>query len=231
MDKSYIFTNSVIYEGGICMKFKGVLSGVNKHFYDNLWLYLITILFIATGMIVGLYCVKYMQDMDRNSLITYITSISGSSSGETMATRNIFLSALKNNLPIIIGLWILGLTIVGAPIILLINVYKGFSLGFTFSFFIYGLKQKGILLAILGVLPQNIIYIPCIIFLSVIALQYSIVGAKEKFSKKYIPNSQENVRNYSMIFLLTTGVMTIGFLVETFLTPALIRVVLRGVGA
>lgn len=213
------------------MKFKGILNGVNKHFYDNLWLYLITILFIATGMIVGLYCVKYMQDVDRNSLISYIKSISGSSSSEIMATKNIFFSALKNNLPLIIGLWILGLTIVGGPIILLLCVYKGFSLGFTFSFFIYGLKQRGILLAILGVLPQNIIYIPCIIFLSVVALKYSIGGIREKFSKKYISNSQENVKSYSFIFLLTTGVMSIGFLVETLLTPALIKLVLRGLGA
>lgn len=213
------------------MKFKGVLNGINKHFYDNLFLYLITILFIATGMIVGLYCVKYMQDVDKSSLISYITSISTSSSSEIMDAPKIFWGAVKNNLPMIIGLWILGLTFVGAPIILLINLYKGFSLGFTFSFFIYALKERGILLAILGVLPQNIIYIPCIIFLSVISLHFSIIGIKEKFSKKYTPNSQSNVRNYTMIFLLTTCLMGIGFFIEAFITPAFLKVVLKGLGA
>lgn len=213
------------------MTFKGFFNGVNKHFYDNLGLYLVTILFLATGMIVGLYCVKYMQDMDRNSLVSYITSIGTSSNKEIMVSKDIFFNAVKNNLPFIIGLWILGLTFIGSPIILLINLYKGFSLGFTFSFFIYGLKQRGILLSILGVLPQNIIYIPCIIFLSVIALQYSIIGIKEKFSKKYIPNSQDNVRNYSAMYIMITGIMVIGFLIETFLTPNLIMLVLKGVGA
>lgn len=213
------------------MKFKGVLNGINKHFYDNLFLYLITILFIATGMIVGLYCVKYMQDVDRSSLISYITSISTSSSSEIMDAPKIFWGAVKNNLPIIIGLWILGLTFIGGPIILLINLYKGFSLGFTFSFFIYALKERGILLAILGVLPQNIIYIPCIIFLSVISLHFSIIGIKEKFSKKYISNSQSNVRNYTMIFLLTSCIMGMGFFIEAFITPALLKVVLKGLGA
>ena len=213
------------------MKFKGIFHGANKHFNDNLGYYLITILFLATGMIVGLYCVKYMQDVDKGSLINYITATSTSPNGEIMATTRIFINALKNNIPIIIGLWILGLTFIGAPIVLLINLYKGFSLGFTFSFFIYALKQRGIILALLGVLPQNIIYVPCIIFLSVIALKGSVAGVKEKFSKKYAGNSYTNVRNYTMIYVITTVVMAAGFLIETFLTPTFINMVLKGIGA
>lgn len=213
------------------MKFKGIFHGANKHFNDNLGYYLITILFLATGMIVGLYCVKYMQDVDKGSLINYITAMSTSPNGEIMATTRIFINALKNNIPIIIGLWILGLTFIGAPIVLLINLYKGFSLGFTFSFFIYALKQRGIILALLGVLPQNIIYVPCIIFLSVIALKGSVAGVKEKFSKKYAGSSYTNVRNYTMIYVITTVVMAAGFLIETFLTPVFINMVLKGIGA
>ncbi|WP_040194820.1 stage II sporulation protein M [Clostridium culturomicium] len=213
------------------MKFKGIFDGANKHFNDNLGYYLLTILFMATGMIVGLYCVKYMQDVDKGSLINYITTISTSSNGEIMATTKIFINTLKNNLPIIIGLWILGLTFIGAPIVLLVNLYKGFSLGFTFSFFIYALKQKGIILALLGVLPQNLIYVPCIIFLSVIALKGSVAGVKEKFSKKYVNSSYTDVRNYTMIYVVTSMIMASGFLIETFLTPVFINMVLKGIGA
>lgn len=213
------------------MKFKGIFDGANKHFNDNLGYYLLTILFMATGMIVGLYCVKYMQDVDKGSLINYITTISTSSNGEIMATTKIFINTLKNNLPIIIGLWILGLTFIGAPIVLLVNLYKGFSLGFTFSFFIYALKQKGIILALLGVLPQNLIYVPCIIFLSVIALKGSVAGIKEKFGKKYVNSSYTDVRNYTMIYVVTSMIMASGFLIETFLTPVFINMVLKGIGA
>lgn len=213
------------------MKFKGIYSWINKHFNDNLGYYLLSILFLATGMIIGLYCVKYMQDVDKGSLISYITAISKSSNVGNMSAAKIFINTLWNNIPIIIGLWILGLTFIGAPIVLFINLYKGFSLGFTFSFFIYGLKQRGILLALLGVLPQNLIYIPCIVFLSVIAIKGSVIGIKEKFSKKYIGNSYTNVRSYTMIFVVTTVIMAIGFFIETFLTPIFINVVLKGAGA
>ncbi|MEG1256361.1 stage II sporulation protein M [Clostridium sp.] len=208
------------------MTFRSLLDGFNKHFYENIWLYLITILFMATGMIVGLYCVKYMGDVDKNTLINYITALSSSSA----SNKEVLIGTLKNNLPFIIGFWFLGLTIVGAPVIILLNIYKGFSLGFTFSFFIYGLKERGLLLAILGVLPQNIIYIPCLIFLSVLALQFSIGSVKEKFSKRFVSRTNSSVRMYTIIFVVTTGVMFIGFLFEAFLTQELVKFALKGLG-
>jgi len=203
---------------------------MNIYIYENIWMYLLTILFIATGMILGLYCVKYMGDVDKSTLINYITAFGSSSTLDGLSNKEILMGTLKNNIPIIIGFWFLGLTVVGLPIIILINIYKGFSLGFTFSFFIYGLKEKGLLLSLLGVLPQNLIYIPCLIFLSVLSIEFSIGIVKEKFTKKYSPNTG-SVRNYTMMFLIVTGVMFIGFLFESFITPILINFALKGLGA
>ncbi|HBL06831.1 MULTISPECIES: stage II sporulation protein M [unclassified Clostridium] len=212
------------------MTLRSIIDSFNKHFYENIWMYLLTILFIATGMILGLYCVKYMGDVDKSTLINYITAFGSSSTLDGLSNKEILMGTLKNNIPIIIGFWFLGLTVVGLPIIILINIYKGFSLGFTFSFFIYGLKEKGLLLSLLGVLPQNLIYIPCLIFLSVLSIEFSIGIVKEKFTKKYSPNTG-SVKNYTMMFLIVTGVMFIGFLFESFITPILINFALKGLGA
>lgn len=213
------------------MTFRSLIDNFNKHFYENIWMYLLTILFMATGMILGLYCVKYMGDVDKNTLINYITAFGSSSTLDGLSNKQILMGTLKNNLPIIFGFWFLGLTVVGLPIIILLNIYKGFSLGFTFSFFIYGLKEKGLLLSLLGVLPQNLIYIPCLIFLSVISIEFSIGIVKEKFTKKYSPTGNGSVRNYTMMFLIITGVMFIGFFFESFITPLLINFSLKGLGA
>ncbi len=212
------------------MTLRSIIDSFNKHFYENIWMYLLTILFIATGMILGLYCVKYMGDVDKSTLINYITAFGSSSTLDGLSNKEILMGTLKNNIPIIIGFWFLGLTVVGLPIIILINIYKGFSLGFTFSFFIYGLKEKGLLLSLLGVLPQNLIYIPCLIFLSVLSIEFSIGIVKEKFTKKYSPNTG-SVKNYTMMFLIVTGVMFIGFLFESFITPILINFAIKGLGA
>ncbi len=213
------------------MTFRSLIDGFNKHFYENIWMYLLTILFIATGMILGLYCVKYMGDVDKGTLINYITALSSTSAIDGLSNKEILMGTIKNNLPFIFGFWFLGLTVVGLPVIILINIYKGFSLGFTFSFFIYGLKERGLLLAVLGLLPQNLIYIPCIIFLSVQSIQFSVGIVKEKFTKRAAPGTSGSVKNYSITFLIVTGIMFIGFLFETFLTPVLINFALKGIGA
>lgn len=210
------------------MTFRSVVDNFNRHFNDHIWYYLISILFLATGMILGLYCVKYMGDTDRQTLINYIGNLNSSAALSGVSNNIIFWGTLKNNLPLIIGFWILGITIVGAPLIILLDIYKGFSLGFTFSFFIYGLKQRGLLLSVLGVLPQNIIYIPCIILLSVFSLQYSVGMIKEKFNVGRVSIEDGNVKKYSMIFLIITAVMVIGFFIEGYVTPSLVRFALKG---
>lgn len=210
------------------MKLKGVVDGFSKHFNENLWYYLVSILFVATGMILGLYCVKYMGAAERDTLINYIGSLNSSAAIAGVANKTVLFGAIKNNLPLMIALWICGITIVGVPIILLINAYKGFTLGFTFSFFIYGLKQKGILLALLGALPQNIIYIPCFIILSVFSMQYSVGIIKEKFNIGRVSVEDTNIKTYTMLFIIVSAFMVIGFLIEGFVTPSLVKFALKG---
>lgn len=209
------------------MAIKNYIEGINKHFNDHLLYYLVSILFMATGVILGLYCVKYMGMGDKDTLIKYITSINTSGQLDGVMPANIFIGALKNNMPLIIGYWVLGLTMVGMPIILILNIYKGFSLGFTCSFFIYGLKGKGVALALLGVVPQNIIYVPCFIFLSVISLEYSMGMIKEKLNigKKY--QEPMSLKSYSVTVVIILVIMMAGFFLETFLSPWILRAVLK----
>lgn len=211
------------------MTLKGVIDGINRHINDNLWYYLISILFMATGIILGLYCVKYMGDTDRETLLSYISSLNSSNALGSLSNKAVFIGTLKNNLPVILGFWVLGLTIVGTPFILFLDIYKGFTLGFTFSFFIYGLKQKGILLSILGILPQNIVYIPCVLLLSVFAMEYSIGIIKDKFHIGRSYGDSLSIRTYTMVFTMVAVIMMSGFLIEAYITPALVRLALRGI--
>lgn len=213
------------------MTFRNIIDNFNKHFRDNFWMYLITILFLCTGIILGIYSVKYMSEGDKSSLINYITSLSNSTTLESTNNKAIFFEAIKSNMPILIGYWFLGLTIFGIPVILILNIFKGFSIGFTFSFFIYGLENKGVLLAILGVLPQNIIYIPCIILASVLSIQFSLNILKDKISKNHKGSREGNISTYSLTFLCFTIIMSMGFLFEAFLTPSLIKFALKSLGA
>ncbi|HEY8892463.1 MAG TPA: stage II sporulation protein M [Clostridium sp.] len=208
-----------------------LVSNINKHIQKNFWLYIISILCVFTGIILGIYSVKYMGEFERNDLVNYLTNFIDPTNTSGISYKLIFLQSIKNNLPVIIFLWFLGLTIVGIPVILIIDLLKGFTVGFTFSFMISGLGKSGIGIAILGVLPQNIIYIPCIIFASVVSMEFSIMLLKNKFNKQWTSSLSSRLIYYSVIFIVLIIFLFIGIVIESYIAPYFVKNLINNLGS
>ena len=208
-----------------------IMSNINKHIQQNFWLYIISILCIFTGIILGIYSVKYMGEYERNNLVNYLMNFVEPSNTNGVSYKLILLQSIKNNLPVIIFLWFLGLTIVGIPIIIIINLLKGFTVGFTFSFMISGLGKSGVGIAILGVLPQNLIYIPCIIFASVVSMEFSILILKSKFSKQWTSSISSRIIYYSLIFIVIIIILFVGIIIESYIAPHFVKKLISNLGS
>ncbi|MBZ9635899.1 stage II sporulation protein M [Clostridium sp. FP1] len=208
-----------------------LISNINKHIQENFWLYIISILCVFTGIILGIYSVKYMGEIEQNDLVNYLMNFIDPSNTSGISYKLIFFQSLKNNLPVIIFLWFLGLTIVGIPIIIIIDLLKGFTVGFTFSFMISGLGKSGIGIAVLGVLPQNLIYIPCIIFASVVSMEFSIMLLKDKFNKQWTSSISSRIIYYSVIFIVLIAFLFIGIIIESYIAPYFIKNLINGLGS
>ncbi|WP_298841109.1 stage II sporulation protein M [Clostridium sp.] len=213
------------------MSSNALISNVNKHIQENHWLYIISILCIFTGIILGIYSVKYMGEVERNDLVNYLTNFIDPLNSSGISYKLIFFQSIKNNLPVIVLLWFLGLTIVGLPIIVIIDLLKGFTVGFTFSFMISGLGKSGIGIAILGVLPQNLIYIPCIIFASVISMEFSIMLLKNKFNKQWTSSVSSRIIYYSVIFIIIIAFLFIGIIIESYIAPYFVKNLINNLGS
>lgn len=208
-----------------------LISNINKHIQENYWLYIISILCVFTGIILGIYSVKYMGEFERNDLVNYLVNFTDPSNTSGISYKLIFFQSIKNNLPVIIFLWFLGLTIIGLPIIIIIDLLKGFTVGFTFSFMISGLGKSGIGIAILGVLPQNIVYIPCIIFASVVSMEFSIMLLKNKFNKQWTSSISSRIIYYSVIFIVIIVFLFIGIIIESYIAPYFIKNLINNLGS
>jgi len=208
-----------------------LISNINKHIQENFWLYIISILCVFTGIILGIYSVKYMGTIERNDLVDYLMNFIDPSNTAGISYKAIFLQSIKNNLPVIIFLWFLGLTIVGIPIIIVIDLLKGFTIGFTFSFMISGLGKSGIGIAMIGVLPQNLIYIPCIIFASVVSMEFSIMLLKNKFSKQWTSSISSRIIYYSVIFIIIIILLFIGIVIESYIAPYFVKNLIKNIGS
>ena len=155
------------------------LNLINRHIKNNFWLYIITLICFFTGIVIGIYSVRYMGGFEKSDLLSYLKNFTKVVDSGNVNYKSIFLETLKNNVPLILMVWFLGLTMIGIPVILIIDIIKGFTIGFTMSFVIGSMGIKGIWFSLLGVLPQNIIYIPCILFSSVLAMEFSLMLFKE----------------------------------------------------
>lgn len=194
---------------------------IKRHIMENIWLYILSSVCICTGMVIGIYSVKYLDGTTKNELINYISSFSASRVNSTISMKDLFLTAIKNNLFLIIGIWFLGLTMIGLPIILVFQAIKGFTLGFTFSFLTNVIGTKGIGLAFLGILPQNLIYIPLLLFASVMAMQFSISIVKDNALHKN--GVIKGISRYTVMFVFVGVIMNIGFIIEAVITPNLLK--------
>ena len=83
----------------------------------------------------------------------------------------------------------------------------------------------GLMLAVSSLVPQNIIYILCIVAISIIALSLSTLKFKEKFIKKMpIKNLLLN-KGGTNILLIILCIFIIGMIIEAYLSPNLIKLV------
>lgn len=125
----------------------------------------------------------------------------------------------------ILIVWLLGISIIGMPIVLFMYFSKFFVIGFSVSSIIKNYGTKGCLLSFSYIFPHQIIYIIIYITLTVYSVKMSIklistIVKKDKMDFKPIINK------YLLILLLSIGVSFLSLLFEVFVTPKFINLIL-----
>ena len=180
-----------------CSKIKEITF---KYVKNNSKEYILTILIFLIGLFVGIMFVNNYNEDKINIISNYINQfINTFKQTEQIDRSTLFMSSIRNNIVLTIGLWIAGTTIIGMPVVLGIILYRGFCLGTTISSIsiVLGIK-KGILFCLFALLLQNIFFIPAIITMGVssIKLYKSIIADRRK------ENFKLQVFSHTMISLL-----------------------------
>lgn len=188
---------------------------------SNIFL-IIAVVFFLTGIILGVNSVSYTKGniVDLNSyfkeLFTFVSS-------RDISYKEIFLSSILSNLLIFMIIFVLGNWAIGSPFICLVLLLKGYMIGYTFTVFIQMFAIKGLCMALVGIVPQNLIYIPCFIILSAIASSHSYDKLKNKVQKI---NKTEFINDYINLSLAIVVPIVVGIILETFLLPNILKIVI-----
>ncbi len=189
----------------------------------KMYLFLVVILLI--GIISGSVFITILDEHDKVTVINQIKSFFS----KVQANEINYISALKNsltsNLIYIVLIWLLGISVIGIPIIMFIVFIKGFIIGFSIAAIIITYNTVGIIGAFAYIFPHMIISSFIIIIMGCYALYLSFNIFWSVIQRKSL--SFKNIINrYCVIMLISIIIMIISSLIEVFLSPYLIKIFL-----
>ena len=191
-------------------KFRDVIL---NDIYNNLRLYVIVAIIFVIGIVAGVIFINNINEIQKGEIGEYINKFVTSLKGNYEINKGELLkSSLLENLKLVLGMWFIGSTVIGIPIVLGIVIYRGFCIGYTISSVITILgTQKGIIFFLITIFIQNIIIIPVLIFLAVsgMKLYKSIMKDKRRENIKIEIVRHTIMSIISFIFLILASLIEV----------------------
>ncbi|KNF07421.1 stage II sporulation protein M [Gottschalkia purinilytica] len=199
-----------------------ITENLKKHIRDNIILYFILVLSLMIGIASGAITINMLNPTQKKELIDFLNSFFRVLN--TNIDNSVLLKhSLENNIYIFLIVLILGISIIGGPLILGVVLLRGFIIGFTVGFLVKEVGMKGVLFSTLVIVPQNIFIIPWILIASAISLCFSLRIIKNKFNKSIKINLLNEMLRYSFIMTILSVLLVIGSFVESYITPMFMK--------
>jgi stage II sporulation protein M len=209
------------------MKKRLYQSNAASYFREHSSIFLFIIVLFFMGVIFGAIVVNSMSFTQKEDLFYYLSQFFGQISVEKAAeNKDLFLQSFFHNSKFIGLIWILGISIIGLPVILILLFLKGMVVGFTVGFLVSQMGWKGFSLAIASVLPQNLIIIPVFIIMAALSVIFSIRMIKKQFMKTYAQPMVPLFKGYIFALIAAIIFISVASGIEAYLSPVLMKAIL-----
>ncbi|WP_191565298.1 stage II sporulation protein M [Metabacillus idriensis] len=201
-----------------------------QHIKERSSLYLFVFVLFLMGVIFGAVIVNSMNFTQKEDLYFYLSRFFGQiSEGKVASSVEMLQQSFFHNLKYLGLMWVLGISIIGLPVILIMLFLKGMVVGFTVGFLVNQMGWQGFMLSFVSVLPQNIILIPAFIIMGTVAISFSLKIVKQLLMKK--TNVTESpftlFTRYAAVFLFISVLTVIASGLEAYASPILMKNVIE----
>lgn len=196
---------------------------IQHHMESHLTLYVFTTVLFIMGVVFGSIIVGALTVEQRQDLLGYLNHFFNGLQQDTIAdSRAALVHAAGHHLKYIGVMWLLGLSIVGAPLILILIFLKGLVIGFTVGFFVRELSWNGLGFALLAVFPQNLLIVPALIIVAVSSIGFSLLLLRNRFIQRRGTIYPQFI-SYSFLVVVMACVLVAASFFEAFISPELMR--------
>lgn len=192
---------------------------INKIKKNKLLTILLAVIIISC--ILGVLFPVFLKESNKDLIKTSIEEFFLAIDKNQLNYLNSFFQSLTNNIITTSMIWLLGISIIGIPIIIMSMFIKGFLVGFSFIGILITYGFKGLIIALIYTLP-NIINLLSSFLLGYYAISFSGMIYRSVF-KKETTNFSPIVKRYIKIgiFFLTFSVFI--SLIESYLVPQILK--------
>ena len=202
-----------------------VIIKAKNNFISQKKKYLFLSIMTLIGVISGILFIFFISKTDKLLVKDELTLFFTNLKENNLDYVSSLINSLSSNFLYFIIIWILGISIIGMPIIIFMLFFKGFIFGFSISSIVSNYGFKGILIATGYHLPHNLILLILYLLISFYAINFSIRLFRILFLKENI-NLNHYFKRYNQVMIICLLVSILCSLLEVFLAPVLINLFL-----
>jgi stage II sporulation protein M len=155
------------------------------HLKEHATIYIFMIILFLTGIIFGAIIVNSMGFQQKQDLLFYLERFFGHiTNDDPVENTQLLKESFFYHLKYILLLFILGLSVIGLPVVWVLIFLKGLVIGFSVGFIVKQFGMHGFLVATFGIAPQNVIVIPIYIIAGSLSMIFTLGLLNKLFSRK-----------------------------------------------
>lgn len=180
------------------------------------------------GVLFGALAVRSLDGPDQQELVQYLgANLEELGSLGDQGERLLLKRSLGSGARLLGLLWVLGISVVGAPGVMVLALLRGFVSGFVVAFLAAQLSWKGVLVALAAHLPHTLLEVPALILAGAAAMGLSLKVLEAWRARRRMLRFYPWLSGYTLQ-LAGVGLLLIGAsLVESYLSPTLIELTLK----
>ncbi|WP_106497336.1 stage II sporulation protein M [Lentibacillus sp. Marseille-P4043] len=201
-----------------------------NHVKEHATIYLFMTILFLTGVIFGAIIVNSMGVVQKLDLFFYLERFFGQITGkQSIENMDIFKESFFYHMKYLLLLFVLGLSVIGLPIVWILLFLKGLVVGFSVGFIVNQLGFKGLALAALAIAPQNILIIPVYIVAGSLSMIFSLTLLSKLFTNKLSRPILQPFGKYITIFSLLLIVSVVAAGMEAFVSNEAMEALVKSI--
>lgn len=181
--------------------------------------FIIIFVICTVAFIIGVLLPSILNEENRKIIQTSLNSFFDTIKNNQLKTNELLFKTLTSNIIIDLILWLLGISIIGILIVIILLGYKSLSLGFTISSIISTYKLNGVIKALIYIVP-NIINLFIFFVISYYSISFSLMLFNYLFGKKEY-NKRIIVNRYLKLLVISIIILIFSSVIETYVVPKL----------